>query len=125
MQAKLALLLQNIENVSNSEFISQLSFLKASKNKFEQSLFVSISKCLKGDPDIMNEWLFTLPSNYTGVIVWIGQVKYQKSTKFVWLVGSLDPQTQIIRKFINSNWYKTLNNHLLTCPKKTTVSNLS
>jgi hypothetical protein len=118
MKAKLVSLLQNIENISNSEFLSELNFLISSENKFQRSLFDCISKCLKDDPDVMNEWLFSLPSDYSGVIVWIGQVKYQKSTKFVWLVGSLDPQTQIVRTFINSNWYKTLNNPLFKCPKK-------
>lgn len=118
MKAKLATLFQNIDNVGHADFLSQLNFLKKSQNKFEQNLFDCIAKCLTGNPDVMNEWLFSLPPDYSGVVIWLAQVKYQKSTKFVWLIDSIDPETKHVRDFIDSNWYKTLCNPLLDCPKK-------
>ena len=103
---------------NDSDFISLIEYLCNNPDPYQASLYHVLKNTAEGNPDSMNEWLFSLPPNYTGVIGWLAKVQYLQTERFVWMVGVIDDETALVRDFINNNWYKANANPLLACPRK-------
>jgi hypothetical protein len=118
MESILVQAFQSLEVRDNEGFINLINPLQFDSDRFQQTLYLTLVQSLDGNPDSMNDWLFSLPPDYPNEICWLAKVTYQNVDKFVWMVGNIDSETKLVRSFIESNWHKTLENPLLSCQRK-------
>lgn len=118
MESVLAHAFQLLETGDYQGFSNSISPLQFDPNPFQQTLYQALVQSANGDPDCMNDWLFSLPPDYSNEIGWLAKVSYQNQDKFVWMVGNIDLETKNVRSFIEGYWDKTISNRLLSCPRK-------
>jgi hypothetical protein len=109
---------QCLEAEDRDKFMKLIYPLQFDLDPFQQTLYQALVQSADGDPDSINDWLFSLPPDYPNEIAWLAKVTYQNKDRFVWMVGSIDPETKKVRSFLENNWHKTLENPQLTCPRK-------
>jgi hypothetical protein len=53
---------------------------------------------VRGDHRAMNDWMFSLPADYSREVHWIAPVLWEGTKKFAWMVGHQSPLTPKIRE---------------------------
>jgi hypothetical protein len=102
---KLVQIFTKIEKTSNVEdFSNEIAefYPTPADEELINSLNIAVTE---GDSSRLNNWLYSLPSNFSGLIPWIGKVKTNTGEKFVWMIGVIDSKYQsMTRKLIDAAW---------------------
>lgn len=103
-------------NPDEQKLRSGLNVVQDENDSYQQQLYHVLIKVLDGDQDCMNEWMFSLPINWNGVIVWLAKIYSMNEPRFVWMVGILDPETEKLRRLIKDAESSIKSDTLLTSP---------
>ena len=68
---------------NDSNFISLIEYLCNNPDPYQARLYHVLKNTFEGNSDSMNEWLFSLPADYTGDIGWLAKVQYLQNERFV------------------------------------------